>query len=86
MTNYWTPIRLGDIELEHRLAMAPTTRERSAANGAPTAKNAGLLRARATHLWTAFRAARGRDASIVLEDTPMSKAKPEPLSRPDLYQ
>jgi N-ethylmaleimide reductase len=48
MTNYWTPIRLGDIELEHRLAMAPMTRDRSAANGAPTAMNADYYAQRAS--------------------------------------
>ena len=25
--NHWSPLRLGDIELEHRLAMAPMTRD-----------------------------------------------------------
>jgi N-ethylmaleimide reductase len=48
MTNYWTPIRLGDIELEHRLAMAPMTRDRSAANGAPTAMNVDYYAQRAS--------------------------------------
>jgi N-ethylmaleimide reductase len=48
MTNYWTPIRLGNIELEHRLAMAPMTRDRSAANGAPTAMNADYYAQRAS--------------------------------------
>lgn len=36
----WSPVKLGDIALEHRLAMAPMTRDRSAADGAPTALNA----------------------------------------------
>lgn len=32
----WTPVRLGRIELAHRLAMAPMTRRRAAADGSPT--------------------------------------------------
>jgi N-ethylmaleimide reductase len=48
MTNHWTPIRLGDIELEHRLAMAPMTRDRSTATGAPTAMNADYYAQRAS--------------------------------------
>jgi N-ethylmaleimide reductase len=48
MTNPWSPLRLGDIELEHRLAMAPMTRDRSAASGAPTAMNADYYAQRAS--------------------------------------
>ena len=48
MTNHWTPIRLGDIALDHRLAMAPMTRDRSTATGAPTAVNADYYAQRAS--------------------------------------
>ena len=48
MTNPWSPLRLCDIELEHRLAMAPMTRDRSAANGAPTAINTEYYAQRAS--------------------------------------
>lgn len=36
----WNPVALGAIDLDHRLAMAPMTRDRSTAEGVPTAMNA----------------------------------------------
>ncbi|MGJ6969030.1 hypothetical protein ACSDR0_44760 [Streptosporangium sp. G11] len=35
----WTPTRVGAIDLPHRLAMAPMTRDRSRADGVPTDLN-----------------------------------------------
>jgi N-ethylmaleimide reductase len=48
MTNHWSPLRLGDIDLEHRLAMAPMTRDRSTATGTPTGMNADYYAQRAS--------------------------------------
>jgi N-ethylmaleimide reductase len=39
-TKLWQPIQLGNIKLNHRLAMAPMTRGRSAVHGVPTDLNA----------------------------------------------
>jgi N-ethylmaleimide reductase len=39
-TKLWQPIRVGDIKLHHRLAMAPLTRSWSTAQGVPTDLNA----------------------------------------------
>ncbi|GGP68359.1 alkene reductase [Saccharothrix coeruleofusca] len=36
----WTPVKVGDISLEHRLAMAPMTRDRATPEGVPTELNA----------------------------------------------
>ena len=44
----WNPIDLGEIRLDHRLAMAPMTRGRATAKGAPTAMNATYYAQRAT--------------------------------------
>lgn len=44
----WQPVKVGDIPLEHRLAMAPMTRDRSAADGVPTAMNVEYYRQRAS--------------------------------------
>ena len=46
--NYFSTLRLGDIELEHRLAMSPMTRDRSTATGTPTAMNAEYYAQRAS--------------------------------------
>ncbi|PSL03690.1 N-ethylmaleimide reductase [Haloactinopolyspora alba] len=35
----WQPVRVGDLELPHRLAMAPMTRDRSHPDGTPSAMN-----------------------------------------------
>ncbi len=35
MTNIWTPIKVGAIDLPHRFAMAPMTRSRAKADGTP---------------------------------------------------
>lgn len=40
MTTLWTPIKIGSMQLHHRLAMAPMTRSRAQADGTP-----GLLAA-----------------------------------------
>ncbi|MEU2427152.1 alkene reductase [Streptomyces sp. NPDC007851] len=44
----WTPITVGAIELPHRLAMAPMTRDRSRADGVPTDLNREYYRQRAS--------------------------------------
>lgn len=44
----WSPIDLGDIHLEHRLAMAPMTRARSTLKGVPTEMNARYYAQRST--------------------------------------
>ncbi|HWS31379.1 MAG TPA: alkene reductase [Actinoplanes sp.] len=44
----WTPTALGSIELPHRLAMAPMTRDRSRADGVPTDLNREYYRQRAS--------------------------------------
>src|SRR4051812_32147325 len=46
--NCFSPLRLGDIALEHRLAMAPMTRDRSTATGTPTTMNAEYYAQRAS--------------------------------------
>jgi N-ethylmaleimide reductase len=47
-TKLWQPIQIGDIKLNHRLAMAPMTRGRSAAHGVPTDLNAEYYAQRAS--------------------------------------
>jgi NADH:flavin oxidoreductase / NADH oxidase family len=47
-TKLWQPIRVGDIRLNHRLAMAPMTRSRSTAQGVPTDLNAEYYAQRAS--------------------------------------
>lgn len=44
----WTPTTVGAIELPHRLAMAPMTRDRSRADGVPTDLNREYYRQRAS--------------------------------------
>lgn len=39
MNTLWTPTSVGSIELPHRLAMAPMTRDRSRPDGVPTDLN-----------------------------------------------
>lgn len=45
----WEPTGVGAMTLEHRLAMAPMTRDRAGADGAPTALNATYYAQRASH-------------------------------------
>ena len=47
-TKLWQPIQVGDIKLNHRLAMAPMTRSRSTAEGVPTDLNAEYYAQRAS--------------------------------------
>ena len=47
-TSLWKPITIGDIHLEHRLAMAPMTRVRSTPGGVPTELNAEYYAQRAS--------------------------------------
>jgi len=35
MTTIWNPVRVGRMDLPHRLALAPMTRSRAEFNGAP---------------------------------------------------
>ncbi len=44
----WTPIRVGKMQWPHRLVMAPMTRDRADANGAPNALNVEYYGQRAT--------------------------------------
>jgi len=44
----WTPIQAGDLRLNHRLAMAPMTRNRSTPEGIPTEMNAEYYAQRAS--------------------------------------
>ncbi|GAB6898924.1 alkene reductase [Kineosporia succinea] len=44
----WTPARVGALELPHRLAMAPMTRDRSTPEGVPTELNVEYYRQRAS--------------------------------------
>jgi N-ethylmaleimide reductase len=44
----WQPTRVGDLQLPHRLAMAPMTRDRSHENGAPSQMNARYYAQRAS--------------------------------------
>jgi N-ethylmaleimide reductase len=44
----WQPTTVGALQLPHRLAMAPMTRDRSAPDGSPTAMNAEYYRQRAS--------------------------------------
>lgn len=46
--NLWQPINLGQIKLEHRLAMAPMTRSRATPSGEPTELNAEYYAQRAS--------------------------------------
>ncbi|TQS25152.1 alkene reductase [Microbispora sp. KK1-11] len=48
MKTLWTPTTVGSIELPHRLAMAPMTRDRSRADGVPTDLNREYYRQRAS--------------------------------------
>jgi N-ethylmaleimide reductase len=45
----WQPVTLGDAKLEHRLVMAPMTRNRSTPEGIPTALNATYYAQRAAN-------------------------------------
>ena len=47
-TKLWQPIEVGNIRLNHRLAMAPMTRSRSTAEGVPTDLNAEYYAQRAS--------------------------------------
>lgn len=47
-TDLWNPIAVGDLRLEHRLAMAPMTRSRATPAGVPTALNAEYYKQRAS--------------------------------------
>lgn len=47
-SNLWTPLRVGALELPHRLVMAPMTRARSTPEGVPTEMNATYYAQRAS--------------------------------------
>ena len=47
-TSLWKPITVGEIHLEHRLAMSPMTRDRSTPGGVPTDLNAEYYAQRAS--------------------------------------
>jgi N-ethylmaleimide reductase len=47
-TKLWQPIQVGDIQLNHRLAMAPMTRSRATPQGVPTHLNAEYYAQRAS--------------------------------------
>ncbi|MFJ8936586.1 alkene reductase [Streptomyces sp. NPDC102365] len=48
MKTLWTPLTVGAMELPHRLAMAPMTRDRSGADGVPGELNVEYYRQRAS--------------------------------------
>jgi N-ethylmaleimide reductase len=48
MNALWKPVRVGRLELEHRLAMAPMTRARATPGGVPTERNAEYYAQRAS--------------------------------------
>jgi N-ethylmaleimide reductase len=48
MNTIWNPIDAGKISLEHRIAMAPMTRDRAAPHGAPTPLNVDYYAQRAS--------------------------------------
>ncbi len=48
MATIWEAIRVGDMQLDHRLAMAPMTRDRATPEGVPTALNAEYYAQRAS--------------------------------------
>jgi N-ethylmaleimide reductase len=47
-TTLWRPIQVGDLQLPHRLAMAPMTRDRSRPDGVPTEMNVAYYAQRAS--------------------------------------
>src|SRR5260370_39812660 len=72
-TKLWQPIQVGNIKLNHRLAMAPMTRSRSTAQGVPTDLNAE------------YYAQRVSMALIISEDTQPSDAGQGYLFTPGIY-
>ncbi|MGI5127252.1 alkene reductase [Pseudonocardia sp. CA-107938] len=48
MTNLFAPVRMGDLDLPHRLVMAPVTRNRATADGVPTPMMAAYYAERAS--------------------------------------
>ena len=48
VSKLWQPIRVGEMEFKHRLAMAPMTRDRSTPEGVPTELNATYYAQRAS--------------------------------------
>ncbi len=75
MTSWlWEPIDIGEIPLEHRLAMAPMTRDRSAPDGAPTEMNA------------TYYAQRASTALIITEGTQPSDDGQGYLLTPGIYR
>lgn len=69
----WNPVALGDIDLDHRLAMAPMTRSRATAGGAPTAMNAEYYAQRASM------------ALVISEGTQPSEEGQGYLTTPGMY-
>lgn len=72
-TKLWDPIDLGSIHLEHRLAMAPMTRDRSTPQGVPTALNAE------------YYAQRAADTLVITEGTQPSADGQGYLLTPGIY-
>lgn len=69
----WNPVEIGSLELPHRLVMAPMTRDRSAADGTPTAMNVEYYRQRASN------------AAIISEGTQPSPDGQGYLLTPGIY-
>jgi N-ethylmaleimide reductase len=70
----WQPVTLGDVKLEHRLVMAPMTRNRSTPDGVPTALNA------------TYYAQRAADAALIItEGTQPSAGGQGYLKTPGIY-
>ncbi|MFF5077085.1 alkene reductase [Actinoplanes sp. NPDC000266] len=69
----WTPAKVGSLELPHRLAMAPMTRNRARADGVPTDLNREYYRQRASM------------ALIIAEATQISDDAQGYMSTPGIY-
>src|SRR5215831_2952714 len=69
----WQPIKAGELQLKHRLVMAPMTRNRSTPEGVPTGINAE------------YYAQRGSMALIISEGTQPSEDGQGYLFTPGLY-
>lgn len=73
MKSLWQPLRLGNLDLPHRVVMAPMTRDRATASGAPT------------EMMVEYYAQRASNALIVSEGTQPSDDGQGYLLTPGVY-
>src|SRR5690349_6759368 len=73
MKSLWQPLRLGNLDLPHRVVMAPMTRDRATASGAPT------------EMMAEYYAQRASNALIVSEGTQPSDDGQGYLLTPGIY-